>query len=106
MDYVKLAKVADFENRRIKSYKLLAKAVAIVKEADGSFYATEIGCKHNNADLTTGRFRGDIVTCPRHGWEYNIRTGECLNQNSARLRKHGLKVEGDTILVSLRPIDS
>ena len=103
MDFVKLAKVSDFDTLRIKSYQLLGKFVAIVKEAEGSFYATEIACKHNNADLTTGRFNGDIVTCTRHGWIYDIGTGECLNQNSAPLRRHALKVEGADIFVSMTP---
>lgn len=104
MDFVKLAKVSDFGTLRIKSFQLLGKFVAIVKERDGSFYATEIACKHNNADLTTGRFDGDIVTCSRHGWKYDIRTGECLNQNSSPLRRHALKIEGNDIFVSMTPV--
>ena len=76
MQFIKLAKVGDFAEIRIKSFQVLGKFIAIVREQDGSFYATEIACKHNNADLTTGRFEGDVVTCSRHGWKYNIRTAE------------------------------
>lgn len=104
--YIKLAKVSDFRSRRIQSYRILGKYVAIVKERNGAFYATEIACKHNNADLTTGHFRGDVVTCPRHGWIYDIRSGECLNQNSAPLRRHDLRIEGEDLYVSIAPIES
>ena len=105
MEYVKIARVSDFKTVWIKSYKIFAKNIAIVKEKNGAFFATEISCKHNNVDLTTGRFRGYVVTCPRHGWVYDIQSGECLNQPAAPLRKHELKIEGDDIFVSVSPIE-
>ncbi len=105
MQFIKLAKVGDFAETRIKSFQVLGKFIAIVREPDGSFYATEIACKHNNADLTTGRFEGDVVTCSRHGWKYNIRTGECFNQHSTPLRRHALKREGEDLLVSMTPVE-
>ena len=103
MEFIRLASVTDFNSQRIQSYRILGKFIAIVKDPDGSFYATEIACKHNNADLTTGKFRGDIVTCSRHGWVYNIRTGECLNHSSSPLRRHALKIEDDEIFVAVAP---
>ena len=101
--FIKLAKVGDFTENRIKSFSIFAKPLAIVKDPDGTFWATEIGCKHNNFDLTCAPFKGDEVRCPRHGWIYNIRSGECLNQNSAPLRRHLLEVRGEDIYVSLTP---
>jgi toluene monooxygenase system ferredoxin subunit len=102
--YLKIARVEDFKGIRFKRYTILARHVAIFKEPDGTFFATEISCKHQNADLTTGRFNGDIVTCPRHGWIYNIKTGQCLNQHSAKLRKHDLRIENGEIYISMFPI--
>ena len=104
MEYVKLAAVSDFKSMRIKSYRVLGRKLAIVKEKSGSFYATEISCKHHNIDLTTGRIEGDLVTCPAHGWRYNIRTGQCLNHAAAVLRRHGLKIEDGEILVTTLPL--
>lgn len=105
MDYVRVATKSDFANTRIKSYRILGKLVAVVKDPDETFWATEIACKHQNADLTTGRFRGDVVTCPRHGWQYDIRSGACLTHNSAPLRRHDLKVVGDELHVSVQALD-
>lgn len=105
MEYVKLAKIQDFTHTRIKSYRLLARPVGIIKQRDGSFIATEVGCKHELADLTQGRIDGDVVTCPWHGWKYNLITGECLRGADVCLRRHGIKIEGDDIYVSLRPLE-
>jgi nitrite reductase/ring-hydroxylating ferredoxin subunit len=106
MDFVRLATVNDFRGVRIKSFRILGRLVAIVREPDGTFWATEIACKHQNADLATeGEWEGNIVTCKRHFWKYDLRTGQCLNQNSVPLRRHALKRIGDELHVSLNPIE-
>ncbi|HNR31593.1 MAG TPA: Rieske (2Fe-2S) protein [Candidatus Hydrogenedentes bacterium] len=106
MDYVKLASRKDFEGKPMRVYRVLTRPVAVFREADGSFRAMEIGCRHQGADLSTGSRQGDVVTCPRHGWQYDLRTGDCLRGGDAPLRRYAVKVEGDDIYVSLRPIDT
>ena len=107
MDYVRLGYVRDFAQVRMKSYRMLGRLIAIIRERDGQFWATEIACKHQNADLVNeGRWEGDRVTCRRHGWQYDVQTGQCLNQNSAPLRRHHLKVVAGELHVSVHPIES
>jgi nitrite reductase (NADH) small subunit len=37
-------------------------------------------CAHAGGPLGKGTLVGDIVTCPWHGWQYDVRTGQnCLN---------------------------
>lgn len=105
MDYVKIARTADFISIRIKSYMILGKKVALLRLDDGSFLAIEASCKHQGADLTTGEICGTVATCPRHQWMYDLISGECLNHDSLPLRKYGLQIDGENILVSLRPLD-
>jgi nitrite reductase/ring-hydroxylating ferredoxin subunit len=106
MDYVRVGHVRDLDRVRMKSYRMLGRVIGIFREPDGSFWATEIGCKHQNADLVNeGRWNGDVVTCSRHGWKYDVRTGQCLNQKSALLRRHHLKVVAGELHVSIRPIE-
>jgi nitrite reductase/ring-hydroxylating ferredoxin subunit len=100
-----LAKVSDFDKVRWRSYSVMARKVGIVKRRDGSFYAIEVACKHQNWDLTTGALEGNIVTCPRHFWKYNIETGQCLTHDSTHLRPYALKVEDGSIYVSLLPVE-
>jgi len=102
---IRIAKVSDFEHTRMKSYKVLARPVGVFKNPDGSFRAMEVGCKHENADLTQGEIKGDIVVCPWHRWKYNLRTGECLWGGTACLRPYALEIRGEDIYISLRPID-
>ena len=41
----------------------------------------------------------------RHGWKYNIKTGECLTEPWAKLRRHPTKIEKDYIFVGTRPVE-
>ena len=46
---------------------------------DGEYHAIENVCTHEYAELTDGEVRGGIVTCPIHGAEFDVRTGEALS---------------------------
>lgn len=105
MEYIKLARTADFTTTHIRSFTLLGKKVAIWRKDDGTYLAIEASCKHQGADLTVGHIQGTVVTCPRHQWMYDLESGECLNHDSLPLRKYGIRVEGEDILVSLRPLE-
>lgn len=106
MQFVKVGKVTEFDIIKIKSFSILGKKIGVIKRPDGSFYAIEVGCKHQGADLTNGKIKNGVATCPRHGWQYDLETGECLNENSSPLRRHELKIEDGVITISLHPVRS
>jgi 3-phenylpropionate/trans-cinnamate dioxygenase ferredoxin subunit len=62
-------------------------AVRIVREgdlavgvfnADGELYAIEDRCSHDDGPLAEGDFDAEsyIVSCPRHGAQFDVRTGK------------------------------
>lgn len=105
MDYIKIAKINEFENDNIRSFSVMGKKVGIIKRTDGSFYAIEIGCKHQGADLSVGEISGTIATCYRHGWKYDLESGKCLTNVSPDLKKYQLRIENEEILISITPIE-
>ncbi|MFA7691933.1 MAG: Rieske (2Fe-2S) protein [Candidatus Hydrogenedentes bacterium] len=106
IQFVKVAKKADFAGRKLMSVRILGRPVALIQEDDGTIRAMEAGCKHQNADLTKGTVKNGILTCPWHGWQYELETGRCVSGGTARLRAYACKVEGDDIFISLRPEDT
>lgn len=49
---------------------------------DGQFYALDGICPHAGGPLGKGQLTGSIVTCPWHGWQFDVTTGRhCLNPN-------------------------
>ena len=39
--------------------------------------------------------RQSVIACPWHGWEYDLRTGECLWNPRFRIRVYAVNVEAD-----------
>jgi nitrite reductase/ring-hydroxylating ferredoxin subunit len=44
----------------------------------GEYYAIENFCPHKGAPLSDGVICGHVVECSLHGWQFDVRTGECL----------------------------
>ena len=51
-----------------------------VYNCDGSFYALEDRCSHDDGPLVEGEWEPDecVVICPRHGSRFDIETGRAL----------------------------
>ena len=48
---------------------------------DGEFHVIDGICPHAGGPLGKGKLSGSIVTCPWHGWQFDVQTGaHCLNQ--------------------------
>ena len=45
---------------------------------DGEIYAFSDACRHEGGPLSSGVLRENTVTCPWHGWTYNVRTGKAI----------------------------
>lgn len=105
MEYIRVGSVKDFSSAEIRSYRIFGRTIAVLKKNDGAYEAIEATCKHQGADLTTGERKGWTVTCPRHGWQYDLETGQCLNHESLPLKKYKVKIKGDDIHVSFQPIE-
>jgi 3-phenylpropionate/trans-cinnamate dioxygenase ferredoxin subunit len=53
-------------------------SVAVCHADDGRFYAVEDVCTHDGGPLGEGILEGCAIECPRHGAQFDIRTGEVL----------------------------
>ncbi len=74
----------------------------LIANVDGSYYAVDDTCSHEDASLATGSLKGELVKCPLHGSRFNVRTGEVMEEPAQQnLRTYAVRVEGDDILVGL-----
>ena len=68
---------------------------------EGNYYAMNNICPHLGGVLTYGFFDDDVVTCPLHMWEFDVKTGKCLWPEQEKLPTYPVKVEGNDILVDV-----
>ena len=68
----------------------------------GRFYAVDDTCTHEDASLSMGSLKGELLSCPLHGSRVNVRTGEALEEPAEEnLRTYPVRVDGDDVLVGL-----
>ena len=96
----KVAKKSDIPAGSGKVIEIGGKAIAVFN-CDGTFYAIENTCKHRGGPLGEGSLSGTNVTCPWHGWEYEVTSGECSMDASIKVQTFDVKVEGDDLLVAV-----
>jgi nitrite reductase/ring-hydroxylating ferredoxin subunit len=74
------------------------KKIAIFN-AGGKLFAIDNTCLHRGGPLAEGDLDGTVVTCPWHGWEYDITSGRSLDEPSKQVSCFELQEEGDDVLV-------
>ncbi len=65
----------------------------------GGYYAISPICPHKDGPLQEGSLVGEIVTCPVHGYDFNVRTGECTFDSECSVATYPVKVEGADLYV-------
>jgi nitrite reductase/ring-hydroxylating ferredoxin subunit len=65
-------------------------------------YACAETCSHQGGPLSQGKLAGTRLTCPWHGWLYDVRTGQCLlPARGAALVTYAVRIEGGDIWVEV-----
>jgi biphenyl 2,3-dioxygenase ferredoxin subunit len=73
-----------------------------IYNVDGEYFATDDTCSHEEASLVDGFLEGDLIECPLHGSQFNVKTGEVLSPPAVMpLCTYPTMVEGGAVLVDL-----
>jgi nitrite reductase/ring-hydroxylating ferredoxin subunit len=74
-----------------------------VYNVGGEFYATDNSCPHRGAPLSA--LCGHIIECSLHGWQFDVRSGECLTVPD-RIRTYEVTVEDQFVIIYLTTDDT
>ena len=98
--WIDIADVADCPPGSSRELVAGERIVALFN-VEGQFFALDGVCPHQGGPLGTGALTGCIVTCPWHGWQFDVRTGQ--SRLNARLVQpaFAVRVEGTRILIDV-----
>lgn len=97
-DFVRVASTADVKPGQAVVVEVNGKTLAVFN-IDGAFHAIDNTCVHRGGPLGEGDIHGKVVACPWHGWQFDVTTGECVKNPSAKVEVYQVKVEGDDVKV-------
>lgn len=102
MAFVRALKKDELAAGMLRELQIEGKIVALAN-VDGKFYAIDNICLHRGGPLAEGELLGSSVTCPWHGWQYDVTTGKCLMNPAVDLTTFPVETRGDDIYVDIGP---
>ena len=99
--FVAVGRVSDFAPGAGRMVDVSGRHVAIFRLGD-DFYAIDNLCLHHGGPLCEGTIDDNqVVTCPWHGWSYEIKTGTLVQDPRVGVSKHEVRIDGDLVHVRL-----
>jgi 3-phenylpropionate/trans-cinnamate dioxygenase ferredoxin component len=113
--YVKVGAAGEFTDGSKKKVTVEGQEI-LVARVGNEFYAVANRCPHMGGDLSAGKLDGTVITCPRHGSQFDLRDGKNLRwmkgsgimssigktlKSPRPLAAYKVMVEGNTVSVEI-----
>lgn len=113
-----VARVGEITEGKARIVEINGREIGVFN-VGGEYFALPNVCIHQYGPLCQGRvsgttyanidtnwkvqwgYEGEIVTCPWHSLEFNIKTGQCLAFPNRKLRTYPIRVDGDQVKVTV-----
>jgi len=95
----RVAATSDIPTGEVRVVQCGARSLA-VSNVDGTLYAIDNRCTHDNGPLGEGRLRNGRILCPRHGAAFDAKTGRVLSLPAVKnVAAYEVIVEGDEVYI-------
>jgi len=99
-EWIRVAAAGDLQPGTCGEYVAGGRIVALYNVA-GEFYALDGICPHQGGPLGKGLLCGAIVTCPWHGFQFDVTTGQHQTSKSLVHPTFPVKVENGEVFALL-----
>lgn len=98
MAFLRTAKKDEILPGTIREFQIDGKTIALAN-VGGKFHAINNVCLHRGGPLGQGVLEGKVVTCPWHGWEYDVTSGKVAQNPTVGVDCYAVEVRGEDIFV-------
>ena len=100
VEFVRVARTKEIPSGEGRMFEVNGRQVAVFN-VGGRFHAIAHRCAHQQGPLAEGDLDGCVVTCPWHGWTYDVTTGESPDDADAKVERYDIKVEKGELLIAV-----
>ena len=98
---LRLCRIDDVPVGDLRQFRVMGHEILVVN-LNGIFFCLDARCTHAGAPLAEGEIRGDVLTCPWHGSQFNVTDGSVVRGPAERpLKAYRSTVEKDFLNVEL-----
>ncbi len=94
--WVRIASVSEIPEGTAKKIDLEGLALAVCNAA-GRINVIDDACPHQQASLGEGTLEDTTITCPQHGWKFDVASGKGLSISGSRVRRYDSQALGDDL---------
>ena len=112
-EWIDVGSRADLERDGRLVARVAGREIGVVVEPDGTPHGIRNRCPHHGGPLCLGRVVDRVegepgvyeltdrrtLRCPWHGWEFDLVTGECVDEPSLRAAVYPVRVQDERVLV-------
>nr|VFK01073.1 MAG: Ferredoxin subunit of nitrite reductase or a ring-hydroxylating dioxygenase [Candidatus Kentron sp. LFY]VFK14802.1 MAG: Ferredoxin subunit of nitrite reductase or a ring-hydroxylating dioxygenase [Candidatus Kentron sp. LFY] len=91
--------IADMKDGEVGYQECDNRYLFVYRNAAGDIRVYDSRCPHQVTNIPHLAVDGLKLTCPKHGWVFDVTTGECVEKGTHPLRSLETKVEGDRLMV-------
>ena len=116
--HIEVGRVDEFPIGQFRVFTIGRHEIGVIRLANGEFHAIRNHCPHKGAPICKGIVggtwppsapgelafarSGEVLICPWHGYEYDLRTGDELYQpEPTKLKKFPVEVRDGSVTVTL-----
>jgi len=100
-EFMEAGQAGELAPGRMKRVDVGGRRILLANVA-GRICAVDDTCTHEDASLSTGVLRDELVKCPLHGSRFNVCTGKALEEPAEQdLRTYPVRLDGGRILVGV-----
>lgn len=81
--------------------RVAGERIVALYNVEGTFFALDGVCPHQGGPLGRGCLSGAIVTCPWHGWQFDVRSGQHQLSRALQQPRFEVRVEDGLVLVNV-----
>ena len=98
MAFMRVARKDEIPAGSIREFQVEGLTIAIANVGD-KFYAIHNTCLHRGGSLGQGVLQGVAVTCPWHGWQYDVTTGKLVMNQTIGVKTFAIEARGDDLWI-------
>ncbi len=96
-----LGNVTEFRRPGRKLLDWQGERIAIFRTADDQWFAIDNHCTHRGGPVAAGEWEGKCLTCPWHGRQFDLSSGQPLTDGLAAIRTFPVRIRDDRVEVEL-----
>ncbi len=115
---IEAGRIGEIESGTMKEILVDGRKILLARVGD-YYYATDSRCPHAGGKLSEGRLEGTVVTCPRHGSQFDLKDGSVVRwlsgsglisavgkvlKRPSPVNTYDVKVQDDKIFVEINKV--